>query len=230
MKKYDIFLFDADDTLFDYDLAEKNALEIMFNYCGFVYSDNIRKIYREINSKVWENYEKGEISKDELQTLRFKRLFSEIGVEYDPKTFNEKYLLELGKGGYLINGAYEICKNIISKNKKIYIVTNGILATQENRIKHSIIKEFISDYFVSEFVGYQKPNKLYFDYVFKNIPKIEKDRIIIIGDNLKNDILGGINAGIDTCWFNNLKKENNTEIQPTYEIENLNELREPLKT
>jgi len=78
MKKYDIFLFDADGTLYDYDLAEANALKIMFSNLGFNYSETIRLRYREINSQVWESYEKGEIEKTELQTLRFKRLFEGV--------------------------------------------------------------------------------------------------------------------------------------------------------
>jgi len=224
MKKYDIFLFDADGTLYDYDLAEANALKIMFTNLGFNYSESIRLRYREINSQVWESYEKGDIEKTELQTLRFKRLFDDIGINYDTKEFNEMYLKELGKGAFLIDGALDICKRITAKNKKIYIVTNGILTTQKSRIEHSLIKDYISDFFVSEFIGYQKPHIKYFDYVFSHIPQIEKDKIIIIGDSLSADIGGGINAGIDSCWFNKLGLKNNTDILPTYEIKELNEL------
>jgi len=224
MKKYEIFLFDADGTLFDYDLAEENALKIMFEYCKFNYSQSIREKYREINLKMWDRYEKDEISKEELQIQRFEEFFKEIDVFYDCRDFNEKYLKELGKGNFLINGAFEICKSIIDKNKKIYIVTNGILATQKSRIEHSIVKDFISDFFVSEIIGSQKPEKAYFDYVFAHIENVSKDLILIIGDNLKADILGGINAGIDNCWFNNNSKINNTDIKPTYEINDLYEL------
>jgi 2-haloacid dehalogenase len=224
MKKYDIFLFDADNTLYDYDMAEANALKIMFEYCGFEYSENIRLKYREINSQVWESFEKGTITKDELQTSRFLRLFNDIGVNYDAKIFNEKYLNELGKGAFLIDGALDICKKICSHNKKIYIVTNGILATQKARIEHSLIKEYISDFFVSEFVGYQKPQIQYFDYVFSHIPKIEKEKTLIIGDSISLDIVGGNNAGIDSCWFNRLGEINTTEIKPTYEINKLTDV------
>jgi FMN phosphatase YigB (HAD superfamily) len=168
MKKYDIFLFDADGTLFDYDMAEANALKTVFEYCGFDYSENIRSKYREINSQAWKSYEKGEITKAELQTLRFKRLFDSIGIIYDGKTFNAQYLAELGKGSFLIDGALDICREITSHNKKIYIVTNGIFSTQKARIEHSLIKEYISDFFVSEFVGFQKPQKEYFDYIFSH--------------------------------------------------------------
>jgi YjjG family noncanonical pyrimidine nucleotidase len=225
VRKYEIFLFDADGTLYDYDKAEKHALQTMFNYCGFNYAENTRTRYREINTQVWESYEKGEISKDDLQTIRFSRLFDEIGVKYDTSDFNTKYLAELGKGTFLIDGAIEICREIVSQNKQIFIVTNGILATQEARIKHSLIKDYVSDFFVSEFIGYQKPDPEYFEYVFSYIPKIEKNKILIIGDSLTADITGGNNAGIDTCWFNESRSINSTKITPTYEVRKLNELK-----
>lgn len=224
MKKYEIFLFDADGTLYDYDMAEANALKTMFHHCSFAYDEGIRTRYREINTQVWDSFEKGELSKEVLQTLRFDRLFADIGVEHDSKGFNEKYLFELGKGSFLIEGALEICREIVSYGKKIFIVTNGILATQEARIKHSLIKDYISDSFVSEGIGFQKPNIKYFEYVFLNIPQVEKDKILIIGDSLSADIAGGNNAGIDTCWFNESRIENQTDIKPTYEISSLKEL------
>ena len=98
------------------------------------------------------------------------------------------------------------------------------MATQTSRIKHSRIKDYISDFFVSEFVGFQKPHIAYFEYVFDHIPQIEKDKVLIIGDSLSADIAGGITAGIDSCWFNEHNKENHTDIVPTYEINKLGEL------
>ena len=226
MTKYDVFLFDADGTLFDYDMAEAAALKAMFDYCGFCYTENVRFIYREINSRVWEKFEKGEITKIELQTLRFEKLFAEIGVSYDAGLFNEKYLAELGKGSFLIDGAAEICNHIFSNDKRIYIVTNGILATQKARIEHSLIKAFISGFFVSEFIGFQKPHISYFEYVFSHIPQCDKSKMIIIGDSITADIAGGSRAGIDSCWFNSTGEVNDSDVVPTYEIKRLSELRE----
>jgi 2-haloacid dehalogenase len=138
---------------------------------------------------------------------------------------NERYLHELGKGSFLIDGAVEICRAITSCKNKIYIVTNGIFATQKTRIEHSAIKEYVSDFFVSEFVGYQKPHALYFDYVFSHIPKIDKNKTLLIGDSLSADIAGGNNSGIDSCWFNKSGDINDTDIMPTYEIRRLSELK-----
>ena len=224
MKKYDIFLFDADGTLYNFDIAEANALKVMFNNYGFGYSDETLAKYRKINVHLWDSYEKGEVSKDDLQTLRFSRLFEAIGIHYDETDFNKKYLAELGKGAFLIDGALEMCREIIKNGKLIYIVSNGIMATQEARIKHSLIKDYISDFFVSEFVGYKKPDVEYFEYVFSHIPQVGKDKILLVGDSLSADIAGGNNAGIDTCWFNMDRNENQTGIMPTYEISRLHEL------
>ena len=65
--------------------------------------------------------------------------------------------------------------------------------------------------------------KEFFDHVFSRIPDLDKKQTVIIGDSLTSDILGGQLAGIDTIWFNP-KKKNSGEIQPTYEIERLQQL------
>lgn len=225
MKKYDIFLFDADGTLFDFEKAAVNALRVMFESCGFEYMDSIWEIYRQINMQAWESYEKGVISSDTLKTIRFERLFDEIGVYHDPKEFNEKYLHELGRGQILIDGALEICKDITSYGKKIYIVTNGMKETNSARKNHSPLKEYITDFFVSELIGFQKPHISYFEHVFSSIPNFDKGKAIIIGDSLTADIAGGNNAGIDSCWLNVEGVANDTGIMPTYEIRELSEIR-----
>ena len=226
MKKYDIFLFDADGTLYDFNKAEAAAFKAMFDYCNFDYEENKFKTYREINAQLWRSFEKGEISSLELQITRFSRLFDTLNIQYDAKEFNDKYLTELGKGTYLLNGALDICKDIVSCGKKIYIITNGLLATQIPRLKYSLISEYISDAFISEAVGFQKPGIEFFEHVLLHIPKIGKDKILIVGDSLSADIAGGNAAGIDTCWFNETGVINHSDIVPTYEIRKLDELSE----
>ena len=196
----------------------------MFESCGFEYTDDTWKLYAKINSQAWENYEKGEINVETLKTIRFKQLFNEVGVYYDLKEFNERYLHELGKGNFLIEGAMDICKDIVSCGKKVYIVTNGLWETQASRVKHSPLKDYISDFFVSELIGFQKPHVSYFEHVFANISQFSKEKTLVIGDSLATDITGGNNAGVDTCWLNIKRVVNNSKIIPTYEITELREL------
>ena len=58
MKTYDIFLFDADGTLYDYDKSELNALKITFDYYGFDYEESILQKYKEINCQSWKTMKK----------------------------------------------------------------------------------------------------------------------------------------------------------------------------
>jgi 2-haloacid dehalogenase len=125
---------------------------------------------------------------------------------------------------YLIDDAEETCKARPAPPKRIYIVTNGVAITQKMRIKNSIIRKYISDLFVSEDIGFQKPRKEYFDYVFSKIPNPDMRNTIIVGDSLTSDIAGGVQSGIDTCWFNKDNVKNTTTITPTYEITRLIEL------
>ena len=195
----------------------------MFEQHGYGYSDSIQARYGEINSQAWASYENDEITVQELQTVRFSRLFDELGIAHDADDFNTKYLHELGKGKFLVEGALEICQEITACGKQVYIITNGLAATQEARAKHSPLHRYITGVFASQTVGHQKPSNEYFRHVLAHIPA-NKDKMLIIGDSLAADIAGGNNAGIDTCWLNTHKVKNQTGIEPIYEITHLSQL------
>ena len=224
--KYDVFLFDADDTLYEFKPSSAYALRTMFERCGFAYSDSVQARYFEINAQAWASYEKGEISVDELQRVRFAHLFEEIGVSWDAEDFNTRYLYEFGKGAFLLEGALDICREIAAKGKEIYIITNGLAATQDARAKYSPLREYISGVFISQEIGHQKPEREFFDYVLAHIPAVRRDKMLVIGDSLTADIAGGNGAGIDTCWLNVHGVENRTGIVPVYEIRELAQLRQ----
>ena len=56
----------------------------------------------------------------------------------------------------------------------------------------------------------------------------DKSRVLMIGDSLTSDMQGGVNAGIDTCWYNPNHLENKSGLNLTYEIHSLKELKEIL--
>jgi len=223
MKKYNIFLFDADDTLFDYQIAEKIALKVMLRQFGIELTSELHSFYKKSNMDLWHKFERNEVSSEELQRTRFELLLNKAGLTEDPMEFNKKYLFELGKCSVLNDGAEDICKKIKSSGKEIYIITNGLHYTQESRLKHSTISVYIKDYFISEVVGYRKPEKEFFDFVFNSIGETRSDALII-GDSLNADIAGGVISNTDTCWYNPYKITNGTQFKPTYEIEALDEI------
>jgi 2-haloacid dehalogenase len=221
---YDIYLIDADDTLYDFDKAEAKALTSMFQRYALQCSDGIRRKYREISIELWGMFERGELAKEVLLIERFVRLSKVLGIPLDAAEFNRLYLIELGKCSDLLDGAEELCRQLHEKGKQIWIVTNGASVAQKARLAGSRIKPYISGQFVSEDVSYQKPQKEYFDYVLTRIPPVDKSRILVAGDSLSSDVLGGHNAGLDTCWFNPGRKENPSDVKPTYEVAALEDI------
>lgn len=223
--KFDLILFDIDGTLLDFNLTEKNALKETFEEYNFKFNNNIYERYHNINIFYWKELEKGKIDKDKLGYARFDQLFNEYNLKADSKEFNIKYRKKLGEGAYLLEGAEEICRYFYGK-VKMATASNGGKDIQLKRMKKVGLDKYMDYMFISEEIGYNKPDKKYFDYIFNKIGDISKDRIIIIGDSLTADILGGINSGIKTCWINLTGEENIENITPDFKITNILQLKE----
>ena len=225
---YRLILLDADNTIFDYDKAEEFALKSSLDNFGYNEDFNeIRDVYREINSSLWRALEQGKVTRDELREKRFRMLFSRYDLEYSVSDFSKLYLEYLGQGDFLIDGAQEICQ-YLSSRYEVVILTNGITEVQLSRLEKSLIKDYINDIIISEEAGTNKPDPEIFEYTFRKVNHVSKDDVMIIGDSLTSDIQGGINFGIDTCWFNRNNAENKSEVQPTYHISKLDELKKLL--
>lgn len=223
MAKFNLVLFDADGTLFNYDMAEGVALQKTFEHHQFEYCDDIRNRYRVINSKMWNEFENGRMDKVDLQRGRFKSLLEESNLKADADVFNSIYLDFLAEGGHLIYGALEVCREL-SFHCTLAIVTNGIARTQKSRLKNSAIQPYIKYTIVSEDAGYQKPHHGFFQYAFSVCGQHDKDKVIIVGDSLRADIKGGSDFGITTCWYNPEGRIENNGLRSDYEIKDLREL------
>ena len=86
------------------------------------------------------------------------------------------------------------------------------------------MKDFIEEVFVSEKLDSEKPNRKIFDAALRSLGVENREHVLVVGDSLTSDIQGGVNAGLDTCWFNPGHAENPGKVSPTYEIASLEEL------
>lgn len=223
--KYEIILFDADDTLFDYGMAESHALYSAFAHFGLpTGAEEYAASYKEINHALWRDLEQGKITSAALRVERFNQLFAVNALNLNPETFSEAYLRFLGEGTFLIQGAVELCEELA--DCRLAIITNGIKEVQTSRIQGSPLYDTFEQIIISEEAGCQKPETGIFDYAFTKLGITDKAKVLIVGDSLTSDIQGGVNYGIDTCWFNPLGKVNASGVQPKYEIHNLSELLE----
>lgn len=227
MRTYRTLLFDVDDTLLDFQAAERMALRLLFEEQRIVLSEEIEAYYKQMNQGLWKAFEEGRIDRDEVVNTRFSLLLKEYGHEVDGVLLEQQYRSYLEQGHQLVDGALEMITGLHGAYD-LHIVTNGVSKTQDRRLRDSGLHPMFTSIFVSEDTGYQKPMKEFFDYVFARIPNFDPQQALIIGDSLSSDMKGGQLAGLDTCWFNPEGKVNTTDIVPTYEISRLQELNQIL--
>lgn len=227
--KYKIIMFDADDTLFDFKKSEREAFKKTMIEFNMEYDEiNHLKIYSEINSVIWKEFENGLITQEKLRIERFKRFSEVLNTKFDEVEFSKSYSKHLANASYLYDDSIRLVEGL-HKNYRLSIITNGLKDVQNNRIRKSVIGKYFEDIVISEEVQVSKPNPKIFDLALNNIKHDDKSSVLMVGDSLSSDIQGGINFGIDTCWFNPNKAVNKTSFKPTYEISSLMELRDVLE-
>ena len=223
--KYEVLFFDADDTLFDFKKSENFALDkLMSSIDTDLEKSYCIEIYKEINNNIWKEFEQNLISSDELKIERFKRFADKINLSQDPKILSNMYVNFLAEASFIYKETEELL-SYLYKKYKIVIITNGLTSVQNKRIKKSIIKDYFDAVIISDEIKIAKPDPKIFDYALNVINHTNKESVLMIGDSLSSDVKGGVNAGIDTCWFNPNNKKNNSSLIPKYEISTLLEIK-----
>jgi 2-haloacid dehalogenase len=224
------FLFlDLDDTILDFGAAEHAAIIETLRAVGVEPSEKNLKRYGEINRSCWQSMERGELQRDEVLTRRFEIFFSELGIGASPKDTQNFYAHRLSLEHPFMEGAPELLEQLFGKYK-MYIASNGIAIVQDRRISDTGISKYFDGIFISERIGYNKPAREFFDACFGAIRGFDPSLAMIVGDSLTSDILGGINAGIATCWINPKHLPGREDIRPDYELEGLHQLEALLET
>jgi putative hydrolase of the HAD superfamily len=222
---YELFLFDADDTLFDFRSAERQAFSMVFQELG-IRSEfhSVFSTYRKESEKLWRKLERREVTKDELKIARFRQTFELHQLEVDPEKASQTYLEALSEADILNDHALEICQHL-ARRGEIGIVTNGIVTVQQRRLAKSAIKPYISFVAVSEACGFAKPDRQFFEYSIQLAKKFAPASTLVIGDRVETDIAGAHEFGLDACLFNPERLPNHSAFRPRYEISHLSELR-----
>ena len=222
-KKYQWLLFDADNTLFDFDGAAKLAFQDTLKAFDIAYHPHYINLYQSINNIVWAAYENGQLKSKVLRTKRFEMFLKEIGKDGSADKMNVFYLNSLIINSSLIKGARNLL-NKLYQNYKLVLITNGLKEVQRPRLAQTGLTKYFEAIIVSDEIGVGKPQKGFFDYTFEQIKHPPKERVLVIGDNIHSDIKGGIDYGLDTCWYNPFGRQNESSLLPTFEIKKLDEI------
>ena len=193
-------LIDIDNTLFHFDESSYKALKKAFSAYGVDFTRVMFQEYEAINDRYWKLFEQGKIARERLFYERFNVYFSRIGLKADGKEFDRLYRAHLSEGYDLMPHAVELLQALHGKYK-VFVVTNGDAMTQDARIRGAGLGKYFDGVFVSERVGWQKPDKAFFDAVFAAIGEEYRACSLLVGDSLSSDMQGGRNAGIPTCFY-----------------------------
>lgn len=226
--RYSTIFWDLDGTLLDFLYSQRESIRMCLRKYGRTVTDAQIERYSDINDYYWQQFELGRITKDEILVQRFRKWFGELGITIDASEFNDAYEEALGSVFSYLDDSLNLCSQLKESGIKQYIVTNGSFSTATNKIHISGFDRIMDGVFISDAVGVPKPEKAFFDYCLERIPEKDPKRILIVGDSLSSDMLGGVKYGLVTCWYNALLRINNRDFTPDYEIMHLEQVKDIL--
>lgn len=219
MKNYKHLIFDLDNTLLDFNDTEEQALKSVFKEFNVPETIESFDTYKTINKGLWSSLEKGMISREDIFNNRFALFFNEYSLKVDGVKAEQLYRNFLNEGCKTIKNADLLLSKLKKKDYRIYAGTNGMGITQRKRLLDSQLLPYFDELFISEEIGYEKPDAQFFDTIFDSLQITDKDSCLMIGDSLSSDILGAQNARIDSVLYT--PEENLVSSTATYTVNDL---------
>jgi putative hydrolase of the HAD superfamily len=220
VKKYSTIFFDLDHTLWDFERNSREALsEIItdLNLASEGIDDPHRFIasYEEHNKRCWEQYRKGEITKENLRNLRFRLALQDFNADHPQlaERIGDEYVNRSPYKTHLFPGANEVLEYLATKYN-LYLITNGFEEIQHIKIKESGLGNYFRSMITSERAGVRKPHPDIFKLAME-ISHSKPEFCIMIGDDEEADVMAARKMNMDAVLFDPMKK---TEPQSDYLI------------
>jgi 2-haloacid dehalogenase len=224
-REFDLILFDADGTLFDFARSERLAFDACLRqFAGGGDHGDAYLAYVEISAALWLRLEQGSISKAELTVERWLELARRRGFEWSAASISDAYIEELSQHGHVIDGAVEVC-SLLRETHTLGIVSNGFELIQTRRLAASRLRGLVEFLVTSEAAGAAKPARAPFERALALAGReLQPERVLMVGDGLSSDIVGGKAMGFTTCWYTPTPQPVPEHVLPDYVISDLREL------
>lgn len=219
MKTYKWIIFDADETLFHFDAF--NGLQLMFSRLHIPFTLEDYQEYQTTNKSLWVEYQNGVITAQQLQHQRFNKWANKL--EISSHDLNHAFLSTMAEICTPLDGATNLLRTLKGK-AKLGIITNGFTELQQARLERTGLRDHFDFLVISEEVGIAKPHPGIFHHALSLMGNPAPEHVLMVGDTPESDILGGINAGLDTCWLNVNQRPAPKGITPHYQVSSLSEL------
>ena len=201
---------DLDDTIWDFRANSMWSLRQVYGEFSldrvFPRYEQFQSLYMEANHELWEAYHHNRVTKEFLIVERFARPFRQVGSALSGDMdfimqLNHRYLDVLAGQNRLVPGAVDLLDYLTGKGYPLYILSNGFSEVQSRKLHSGGIDRYFKRLILSDELGITKPDRRLFDYALQLVGAEPSDTLIV-GDNYDADILGAMNAGWGTIYFN----------------------------
>lgn len=219
-------LIDLDGTLLDFNNGERNAFKETINhFSNYELKEEDYKNFSLINDFYFNEYSSGKMLRKEFHYHRFEEIFKYLNLDCPIEEANKFYIESLKYQAILFDDVIPFLDYL--KNKyKLFVASNGMNEVQIKRLELAHILNYFDNIYVSEKIGFNKPDIRFFEYIIDDIKDYDKSKYIIIGDRLDSDIKGGIDFGIDTVFLDRNSKFKGSNSK--YNITKLEEIKKIL--
>ncbi len=216
---------DVDNTLLDFDKCAEYAARNAFSDFGLPFGPEVTERFHEINEGLWREVEKGTISRDALFDVRWARILSALGIEFDGHVLEKRFFSYITEAAEPVDGANELLEYLANKYT-VCITSNAGFAQQKKRLARAEMLKYVDKLFISEKIGFAKPERGFFDGCFAELSDVLPCETVIIGDSPTADIKGGSSYGIKTIWYNHGKMAETGGIHADFTVDSLDKIKD----
>lgn len=198
-------IFDLDDTLYDYQTANKIAEDYILMYMADQYQLDNKVVKEAVNhGKRMTKQLLTEGAAQHSRLLYYQHALEVLEVNPVGKAwrleclFWDKFLDRIE----LYSGVKDVLDWLKEKNIKIGICTDLTAGIQHQKLIKLGLDKYVDALVTSEEIGYEKPDKRMFQQVLDKL-KLEKNDVVMVGDSWDKDVQGAVAMGIKSIWKQN---------------------------
>lgn len=194
-------LLDLDNTLYDYEMCHRHAIECCYNEFRLIETISLADFFGKYNrakEKVKANIPGQASSHSRL--LYFQALFEELQGKTNillTLRFENLYWDNFLKKMKLFDGVSDFLKMSKKNGTTVCIVTDLTSKIQFEKITYLKIGKYIDFIVSSEEAGKEKPAPDIFRLALKKMG-MKPEEVVVVGDDQKKDGIGGEGMGIKT--------------------------------
>lgn len=197
--------FDLDDTLLDHRLAEQRGLADLCRahaaHFQHISLEAVHAAYHAHSVPLWHRYAHGDISKHDLQRLRFEQTLQSLRVTGLEAEMLNTFYLDCYARHWTFPEPARHAFHTLADHFPVGILTNGFAEIQRAKFdRFPDLRDRADVLLISEEVGFMKPHPELFAYAAEEAGT-PKETILYVGDSYTSDVQGALRAGWQMAWY-----------------------------